>query len=46
VELLALPQDAATAVPTVTTYNYVIADDQIAIVEPGSRKVVQLIKRQ
>ncbi|MBQ0820804.1 DUF1236 domain-containing protein [Microvirga sp. HBU67558] len=45
VELLELPQDAATAVPTVTTYNYLIAGDQIAIVEPESRKVIQLIKR-
>ncbi|MEZ0168057.1 DUF1236 domain-containing protein [Microvirga sp. TS319] len=46
VELLELPQDAATAVPTVTSYNYVIAGDQIAIVEPESRRVIQLIKRQ
>src|SRR5690349_8101150 len=46
VELLELPQDAATTVPTVTTYNYVIAGEQIAIVEPESRRVIQLIKRQ
>lgn len=46
VELLELPQDAATAVPTVTTYNYVIVGNQVAIAEPESRKVIQLIKRQ
>lgn len=46
VELLELPQDAATTVPTVTTYDYVIAGDQIAIVEPESRKVIQFIRRQ
>jgi hypothetical protein len=45
VELLGLPQDAATIVPTVTTYNYLIVGDQIAIIEPETRKVIQLIKR-
>jgi uncharacterized protein DUF1236 len=45
VELLGLPQDAATTVPTVTTYNYLIVGDQIAIIEPESRKVIQLLKR-
>jgi hypothetical protein len=45
VEVLELPQDAATTVPTVTTYSYIIVGDQIAIVEPESRKVIQLIKR-
>ena len=44
-EVLELPQDAATTVPTVTTYRYIIVGDQIAIIEPESRKVVQLIKR-
>ncbi|WP_414474654.1 hypothetical protein [Microvirga sp. M2] len=46
VELLEPPRDAATAVPAVTTYNDVIAGDQVAIVEPERRKVIQLIKRQ
>ena len=45
VEVLELPQDAATTVPTVTTYRYVIVGDQIAIIEPESRTVIQLIKR-
>jgi len=45
VEVLGLPQDAATTVATVTTYSYIIVGDQIAIVEPETRKVIQLIKR-
>ena len=45
VEVLGLPQDAATTVPTVTTYSYIVVGDQIAIIEPESRKVIQLIKR-
>ena len=45
VEVLELPQDAATTVPTVTTYSYIIVGNQIAIVEPENRKVIQLIKR-
>jgi hypothetical protein len=45
VEVLELPQDAVTTVPTVTTYSYIIVGDQIAILEPETRKVIQLIKR-
>ena len=45
VEVLELPQDAATTVPTITTYRYIIVGDQIAIIEPGSRTVIQVIKR-
>jgi hypothetical protein len=45
VEVLELPQDAATTVPTVTTYRYIIVGDQIAIIEPESRTVIQLINR-
>ena len=45
VELLALPQDVSTETPTTTSYRYVITSDVIAIVEPQSRKVIQLINR-
>ena len=45
VEVLELPQDAATTVPTVTTYSYIIVGDQIAILDPETRTVIQLIKR-
>jgi hypothetical protein len=45
VELLKLPQDMTTEVATVTSYNYIIAKDVIAVVDPESRKIIQLIKR-
>ena len=45
VDLLVLPQDAGTEVPTTTSYKFLIAGDVIAIVEPESRKVIQLIGR-
>ena len=45
VDLIVLPQDAGTAVPTMTSYQFMVASDVIAVVEPESRKVVQLIKR-
>jgi hypothetical protein len=44
-ELLVLPQDAGTEVPTTTTYKYLLSGDVIAVVEPESRKVIQLIRR-
>jgi hypothetical protein len=45
VELLAMPQDMATETPATTSYRYLITSDVIAIVEPQSRKVIQLITR-
>ncbi|WP_082145240.1 DUF1236 domain-containing protein [Microvirga massiliensis] len=45
VELLVLPQDMSSEVPTTTSYRYLIAGDVIAVVEPESRKVIQLINR-
>ena len=45
VELLALPQDVSTETPTTTSYRYLITNDVIAVVEPQSRKVIQLISR-
>jgi hypothetical protein len=44
-ELLVLPQDAGTEVPTTTNYKYLLSGDLIAVVDPESRKVIQLIKR-
>ena len=44
-ELLVLPQDAGTEVPTTTTYKYLLSGEVIAVVEPESRRVIQLIKR-
>ena len=45
VDLIVLPQDAGTEVPTTTSYQFMVASDVIAVVEPESRKVIQLIKR-
>jgi hypothetical protein len=45
VELLALPQDITTDTPTTTSYRYLITNDVIAVVEPQSRRVIQLITR-
>ena len=45
VELLAMPQDMTTETPTTTSYRYLITSDVIAVVEPQSRKVIQLITR-
>ena len=45
IELFALPQDAVTEVPKVTSYKFLVTGDAIAVVDPGSRKVVQLIER-
>ena len=45
VELLAMPQDIATETPTTTSYRYLITSDVVAVVEPQSRKVIQLITR-
>ena len=45
VELLAMPQDIATETPTTTSYRYLITSDVIAVVEPQSRRVIQLITR-
>jgi hypothetical protein len=45
VELLALPQDITTETPTTTSYRYVVTSDVIAVVEPQSRKVIQLITK-
>jgi hypothetical protein len=45
VELLMLPQDMSSEVPTTTSYRYLITGDVIAVVAPENRKVIQLIER-
>jgi hypothetical protein len=44
VELWGLPQDSVTEVPTVTSYKFFHAGNIIAVVEPESRKVIQVIR--
>jgi hypothetical protein len=43
VPLLGLPRDMVTEVPKVTSYRYVVALNGIAIVEPSTRTVLQLL---
>ncbi len=45
VELFALPQDTVTEVPKVTSYKFLITADTIAVVDPESRKVIQIIQK-
>jgi hypothetical protein len=45
VSLYALPEDSVTELPQVTTYRFFLAGDSIAIVDPASRTVVQLIDK-
>jgi hypothetical protein len=42
-ELITLPQDTLTEVPTTTTYRFVLMREGIAVVDPETRKVVQVI---
>jgi len=44
VELITLPQDTVTEVPTTTSYRFVLMDSGIAVVEPETRKVLQIIE--
>ena len=43
-ELLALPPAVASLVPEYRDYEYVVVEDQIAIVEPSTRRVVEVIR--
>ncbi|MCB5177454.1 MULTISPECIES: DUF1236 domain-containing protein [Microvirga] len=44
IPLRGLPRDMITEIPEVTSYRYVVMDDGIAIVEPSSRRIVQIIR--
>ena len=43
IELISLPQDTVTEVPTTTSYRFVLMREGIAVVDPESRKVLQVI---
>ena len=43
IDLWALPQDSVTEVPTTTTFRFFLAGKTIAVVDPESRRIVQLI---
>jgi hypothetical protein len=44
IELVALPEDASTEVPQVTSYRFFLAANGIVMVDPESRKVIQVIQ--
>jgi len=46
VELAPIPDEIVTEIPTVRSYRYFSTDAGIAIVDPGSRRVVRVIERQ
>jgi hypothetical protein len=43
VELWSLPQDSVTEVPATTSYKFMLTGKTIAVVDPGTRKVVQIV---
>jgi Protein of unknown function (DUF1236) len=42
-ELVSLPQDTVTEVATTTTYRFLLMREGIAVVDPDTRKVIQVI---
>lgn len=42
--LVTLPQEAFSAVPEVTSYSFVLMEKGIAVVDPATRKVIQVIE--
>jgi hypothetical protein len=43
-QLITLPQDTVTEVPTTTTYRFLLMREGIAVVDPESRRVIQVIE--
>jgi hypothetical protein len=43
VELWGLPEDSVSEVPAVTSYKFLLTGKTIAVVDPDSRKVIQII---
>lgn len=43
VEWWSLPQDSVSEVPAITRYKFLLSDRTIAVVDPESRKVIQII---
>jgi hypothetical protein len=42
-ELWSMPQDSVTEVPATTSYRILLTGKSIAVVDPDSRKVIQII---
>jgi len=45
VELWSLPEDSVSEVPAVTRYKFLVTGKTIAVVDPETRKVVQVIPK-
>ena len=43
VELMAVPETVVTEIPTVKSYRYFRYNDDVVLVDPSSRRVVQII---
>lgn len=43
--LIALPEDTMTEVPKTTSFKFLVAPNGIAVIDPDTRRVVQLIPR-
>jgi uncharacterized protein DUF1236 len=43
VELMPVPETVVTEVPAVTTYRYFRYNDDVVLVDPSSRRVVQIL---
>lgn len=43
IELWSLPQDSVSEVPATTSYKFLLSGQTIAVVDPESRKVIQII---
>ena len=43
-QLITLPQDAITETPATTSYRFLLMREGIAVVDPESRKVIQVIE--
>jgi len=44
VELITLPRDAVTETPRTTSYRFVLMRDSIAVVDPETRQILQVIE--
>jgi len=44
IEIMEVPQTIVTEVPELRTYRYVVVGDEVALIEPETRRVIQVIE--
>jgi Protein of unknown function (DUF1236) len=44
IDLITLPEDAVSAAPSTTSYRFVLTTTGIAVVDPSTRRVIQVIE--